>query len=425
MMTQKELKKIIATGIITALTTVFLTGCTVETSLADFASYAGSIDEITLPKGVSVVALGEATHGNVEFQELRLDVFSHLVKNENVRAFALEGDFGSCALANEYILYDKGTATEAVKNLGFDIYKTDEMLELIQWMHDHNLAASESEKVRLYGFDMQQYESNLRRIEAFYQTADASKGENYLSKWDTYFILEEGTLSPENLSGLRALLNQLLSDLQQNQVAYTDATSEETYAYARQSATCLLQFLDLCDTSADYISYGNTRDKYMAENVKWILDREESLYGSKVMLSGHNGHVAKAVNSTYTNMGYHLSQELKEQYFVIGTDFYKTTCNIATNGKRANHSFCSEDPLAKAVGSMEENIYYLDFGKASSSEELSALIYSNTKTGSLGESYSPLMKLLKNTYQLNIAPGSLYDGMIFVYQATPTTIWNS
>ncbi len=419
------IKKLIATGMSATMTAFLLTGCGAASSLMDFANYAKGIDAITLPNEVRVVALGEATHGNVEFQELKLDVFSHLVKTSDVRAFALEGDFGSCSLANEYILYDKGTATEAVKNLGFNIYKTDEMLELVQWMHDYNLEASADEKVRLYGFDMQQHESNIQRLKTFYQTTDAVKGEHYLSKWDTYYILEEGKLSPENLSDLRTLVTDILSDLQQNQDTYTNATNKETYAYALQSATCLLQFMDLYDASADYISYGNIRDKYMAENVKWILEREEVLHGAKIMLSGHNGHVAKAVNSAYTNMGYYLSQELKDRYFVIGTDFYKTTCNIATNGERANHSFCSEDPLAKAVGDLEENVYYLDFNEASASDELSALIHSNMKTGSLGESYSPLMKLLKNTYQLNIAPGSLYDAMILVYKATPTEIWDS
>ncbi len=424
-MLNKLFKKIVSVGITFTTTALLLTGCKAEAGLKDFATHSKKVHEITLPNEVSVVALGEATHGNAEFQKLKLDVFSHLVETTGVRAFALEGDFGTCSLANEYILYNKGTATEAVKNLGFTIYQTDEMLELVRWMHDYNLEASENEKVRFYGFDMQQHNGNLHRIKTFYQTADATKGENYLSEWDTYFILEEGKLSPENLSCLRTLLTELLADLQQNQASYIHATSEDAYAYARQSATCLLQFLDLCDASSDFVSYGNTRDKYMAENVKWILAREETLHNGKIMISGHNGHVAKAVNSTYTNMGYHLSQELKDHYFVIGTDFYKTTCNIATGEDRANHTFCSEDPLAKAAGNLEENICYLDFNEAAASEELSVLIHGNMKTGSLGESYSPLMKLLKNSYQLTIVPASLYDAMIFVYEATPTKIWDS
>lgn len=39
-----------------------------------FAKCAGNISDITIPDSVRIIALGDATHGNVEFQQLRLDV---------------------------------------------------------------------------------------------------------------------------------------------------------------------------------------------------------------------------------------------------------------------------------------------------------------------------------------------------------------
>ena len=50
---------------------------------------------------------------------MKLDVFAHLVETTEVRGLALEGDFGGCTIANNYILYDEGSAEEAVKKLGF------------------------------------------------------------------------------------------------------------------------------------------------------------------------------------------------------------------------------------------------------------------------------------------------------------------
>lgn len=259
-------QKAIATGMMVAITALSLTGCGSEPTLTDFASYAKEIDEISLPEEFSVVALGEATHGNSEFQELKLDVFSHLVETTAVRAFALEADYGGCSFANDYIVYDEGTSRDAVKKLGFEIYQTDEMLELVEWMHDHNLNASEDEKVRLYGIDMQQYLGNLQRLETFYQTTDRNKGVEYLSAWDTYYIQEEGKLSSDNLSNLKTLVKDVISDLEQNADTYRGVTSEATYAYALQAATCLLQHLDLYDVSSDYISYAETRDKYIRQH---------------------------------------------------------------------------------------------------------------------------------------------------------------
>ena len=110
------MKKVFTLGAVMMLGLGTLTGCGKGGSeLKDFSTYAQNVVDITIPEEVRIVALGEATHGNKEFQELKLDVFAHLVETTDVRAFALEGDFGGCAKANKYILHNEGTAEEAVK----------------------------------------------------------------------------------------------------------------------------------------------------------------------------------------------------------------------------------------------------------------------------------------------------------------------
>lgn len=415
-------KRIITMGAIFVLSATSLCGCGAQASVSDFSTYAQGVEEITIPEEVRIVALGEATHGNVEFQELKLDVFEQLVETTDVRAFALEADFGGCAIANDYILYGEGSAEEAVKMLGFQIYRTDQMLELVEWMHEYNLEAAEGEKVRFYGYDMQRDMPGIGLIKEFYAVADTEKGTDYATRLDALYGTEEWAFDSANLSTMETLVNEIIEDMEANADAYQNATDEETYAYALQAAKCLLQNLALHGSGSDY---SQIRDSYMAENVKWILNREETLYGTQLMISGHNGHVAKAISTSYTNMGYYLQEEMGAEYYVIGTDFYNTTCNIANEEGRGEYEFCSDDPLAKAVGTMEENMYYLDFANAGNSTELTELIQNEMKMGSLGEAYSPMMKVMKSSYQLNIAPSELYDGMIFVYEATPTVVWEN
>ena len=67
---------------------------------AEFAAYAGSIEDMEIPEGTKIIALGEATHGNREFQQLKKDVFAQMVEKYKVRSFALEGDFGGCEYVN-------------------------------------------------------------------------------------------------------------------------------------------------------------------------------------------------------------------------------------------------------------------------------------------------------------------------------------
>ena len=100
----------------------------------EFSKYATSVSELTVPDEAQIVALGEATHGNKEFQQLRLDIFQVLVEKYGVRAFALEGDFGGCEAINRYIHGADGTAAEALSATGFAIYRTEEMESLVEWM---------------------------------------------------------------------------------------------------------------------------------------------------------------------------------------------------------------------------------------------------------------------------------------------------
>ncbi|MBR4084028.1 MAG: erythromycin esterase family protein [Lachnospiraceae bacterium] len=419
---KNRMKKILCWGTVALTLQGALTGCGSKsgTEMTDFAAYVQDVESIGIPEEVRIVALGEATHGNKEFQELKLDVFAHLVETTSVRAFALEGDFGGCALANRYILNDEGTAEEAVKKLGFQIYRTDQMLELVQWMHDYNLKASPENKVRFYGFDMQRDLNSLELIKDFYEGTAPAKAMEYSEKLSKLYGEEEYTYDKSDLPEIEKLLKDIVKDLEENEAGYA-AKDEEAYAYALQGAKCLLQNLELQDAGSNY---SEIRDKNMNKNVKWILEREENKYGTKLMISGHNGHVAKVVNSSYTNMGSYLYEEMGREYFVIGTDFYNTTCNLPEGDGRSDFEFCSDDPLAEAVGDLEKNIYFLDFTNARESKELSKLIDASVPTGSLGESYSPLMKVMKSTYQINIAPGKLYDGMILVYEATPIQVWD-
>ena len=80
----------------------------------EFKKYATNVSALTVPDEAQIVALGEATHGNKEFQQLRLDVLQVLVEQYGVRAFALEGDFGGCEAVNRYIQIGRASCRERV-----------------------------------------------------------------------------------------------------------------------------------------------------------------------------------------------------------------------------------------------------------------------------------------------------------------------
>lgn len=304
----------------------------------EFLKYSQDIENINIPENVKIIALGEATHGNVEFQELKLEIFKIMVEKYGVKAFAIEGDYGGCEKVNQYILGGDGSADEIAKAIDFKIYKTKEIAELISYMRKYNEKVTDSEKLRFYGFDMQRYKYNF----------------------------ELQTIENNDISLLR--------------------------------------------------------DKYMAENVKWILKQEEQLGHNRIFISGHNMHVAKY--GSMDSMGKLLFKELENKYYVIGTDFYKTKVNLPkhSSNNRTIQTFYSHDPLAKTAKLAGLDRCWLDFSNIPKNTELYNTITSYIYMGNLGENYSLIMRLLPPSYRTFQPPATLYDSMIIVVNTTPTKI---
>lgn len=370
----------------------------------EFVKYAQSVEDITVPENAKIIALGEATHGNVEFQQLKLDVFKQMVENYGVRAFVLEGDYGGCEQVNRYIHGGEGTAQEAAAAIGFAIYRTDEMAELISYMREYNDSVSDDLKLRFYGFDMQRYAYSFQFLN------EVCKEQNIDTKILQQLMDGEDWNSEFDYPTRMEIITQIKNELK----------SKKDSAQAIHFADMLLQYCELqliTDTDGSTL-----RDRFMAENVQWILQQEQQRGYERIFVTGHNSHVAKW--GSFDSMGKLLSSEIDNDYYVIGTDFYRTRCNMPTNSstRRTNQVFYSHNPLAKTAKMAGLDICWLDFANIPENSELYELILQYTYMGTLGEGYSWFMRLLPPSYRMFQPPAVLYDSMIFVADANPTKI---
>ena len=382
--------------------------------IAEVDSVAKKVEDLTVPESAKVIALGEATHGNKEFQELRLEVLKHLIQSTKVRSFALEADWGEGMTINNYIHGGKGNAADIVKDLAFSIYRTKEMADLIEWMREYNETVPKSEQLNFYGFDMQNPDKDLKFITEFCKR----------SKILTDVDLEKSLLpiTFENSDKILEILGKI-----------SDAMTEEYNIIGEQRKIApYLQAVNVFGQSVEYyktiskspIESSTVRDKYMAENVQWIQEYEESLGRSQIFISGHDGHIAFST-PTYVNMGHNLHEHYNSAYFAVGTDFYNTSVNVPdfeNNGVRTTASFCSADTLAYQA-KYHDNKYLFQFSDVDEkNEKVNKLINSPLNMGSLGEEYYFFMKLLPITFIIRETPAKLYDAMIFLYDATPIEI---
>ncbi len=387
-----------------------------------FENEVTTIDGMEIPDGVRIVALGEATHGNREFQELKLEVFRELVEKTDIRALVLEGEFGGCALVNEYIQGGDGTEKDMAAHLGYRIYRTDQMCELIRWMREYNMTASEDDRVRLYGMDCQDDIDCMEVIDRFYEKVDGTKHDKYSAKmkellgdsWDAYDV--------SKFDEIYALMDEIKNDIMDNKDGYSVLTSNEQTQIAEAAAVNIINYFDLMEKENGSNRF---RDTKMKENVDLILGLEENEHDGGLMIACHNGHMTENQSSNATFLGVFLNEEYGDSYYTIGTDFYYSTDNLPNGSvrNRITETFCSDDPIAYQLKDMPEEKYYIDFAKVDKDSPLGKKINGRMKTGSLGEGYNKLMKFIKKSYQLNFAPVDMYDAMIVYYEVNPTEIY--
>ena len=341
----KFIKKIVKALLIIIMAVIVLTAIALnyETVLASHKNKnvidaAVNVSDFTIPENVSVVGLGEATHGNIEFQELKLDIFKILVEKYDYRAFALEADFGDCLEANEYIQGADGNARDIVNNMVFELYHTQQMADILDWMKEYNSTVSEDKRLRFYGFDMQNPEKCVMQLHKFLAkynlTAINTSGLDYLVDLTRTQALTDGDINEikAELSELKKVIEPMKSDSKDVNIIYGLKLVENTL-------TCF-NYLFL-DTTEKY----NARDICMADNVEWILYLEKEIGSGKVMLGAHDSHISKKGNdATRISMGGELKNRLGDSYYSLGSDFFKGTDNskvssMVSKGYQRKNSF--------------------------------------------------------------------------------------
>ncbi|MFI7643778.1 erythromycin esterase family protein [Nonomuraea sp. NPDC049400] len=369
--------------------------------------------------GKRVVGIGEATHGNKEFVQTRTLIIQKLVRDHGFRTIALEADFGGTAVADDYVMKGQGSAEDAATALGFDIYRTREMANLIEWIHDHNAAVADADKVRLYGFDMQRYDRNKERLLRYLATVDPAR---VRPVEESLAALTDATRSEQDKQKVTAAATaaeQLVAQMKNYQKKYVNISSEESFVLAVHHAETIRRGAQLQISGNDYAS---KRDAWMAENVRWIADVEAVQGRKKIIVGGHNGHIDKSGAAfAFESMGRRLAKAYGKDYFAIGTDFGTSTfvSKDDDSGERKQFTVSHTSPLAKLFGN--EPLGYVNLAQASTKPGNRQLLTSEVRMGNVGDGFRSIYSSLSWTYTVKMVPAKAYDALVYVPQASPVT----
>jgi erythromycin esterase len=306
-----------------------------------------------------IVALGEATHGTAEFFRMKHRLIEYLVEKKGFTVIAFEANWPVSEIADRYIREGQGSAAAALKEIGFWVWRTREVRDLIEWMRAYNDAPGPKQMLSFSSFDMQDTKAATRCvIEAFDRIggADAETIREYYQGTDELYSLmdpmgrDPGTqISEDEKARLRANVAEALNFVDARRDALLKRLSAADYRRVRQCAAVVRQAsLPGAGTEAEIL---NSRDEAMAENVRWLT--EEAFPNEKIILWAHNGHVA-AVSQTpgLKSVGEHLRDIYGDGMRVIGFGFDRG--QVRSKPLRGG-KFISDTPIAIELPAAKPN----------------------------------------------------------------------
>lgn len=123
-----------------------------------------------------VVALGEATHGTHEFVAMKHRVLEFLVEEMGFNTFALEATWLESNGVNDFVHTGQGDPLVLLSGLYFWTCCPEEVLDMVEWMREHNRSPGNAPLVSFYGFDMQYPGMAIHNVLQFMGEVDITAG---------------------------------------------------------------------------------------------------------------------------------------------------------------------------------------------------------------------------------------------------------
>lgn len=266
-----------------------------------------------------VVAVGEGAHNVPEFYLLKDRLFRILVRELGFSAFVMESGFAE-GLAVDAWVHGGAGQVEAVARDGitYRFGECEPMRRQLRWMRRRNSRgrAGGRGKVSFYGMDLPGSSTSPGpAVRVCLDRMPSRPGDEELLRLSdlggrTEAAVRYAAMPADGrarlLAGLRDLASRALR--LDDPVLRRCAASLQTFAEEAESAE---EGAEGAPSDEPY-----PRERFMAETVEWVLEREE-----RVVVSAHNAHVRRSPFHGRPTLGGLLAPSLGAGLVVIGTTY--------------------------------------------------------------------------------------------------------
>ena len=376
----------------------------------------------------SVVVFGENTHGAHEPLAFRNRLFRYLVEELGFTAIAVETGLPESRRIARFVAGGPGAppvaeaARVARESFTWGFGNFEENVELVRWMRAYNDDPGHARKVRFYGMDLslggpQGSTPTPAAIEgalAFLDRVDPPAAAVIRTRVSPLLRHLPGDPSvpvtaPER-AALTDVIDSLVTRLERGSTSYAARSGEEEYAWASRNAQVARQGdvvhrVQSAPLPGGGVSPGawrevTARDSAMAENVRWVMQRERGR--GRVLVFAHVMHVKNAptvggpwrFDRPPVVMGQFLRRALGDSMVIVGS---------AGGGRAGTMPGTIDAVLARA----HRAPFVLDFRRARSDEQVRAWLNAEHPLGINGEA------------TIVLTPATAFDALVSFDSLTP------
>jgi erythromycin esterase len=371
-----------------------------------------------------VVAIGESAHRVHEFYQLRHRLTRFLVREMGFGAMVLESGFPEGLAVNDWVHGGPGDRDALLQDgVTYRFGRCREMRDQLDWMRAH--------QVSFYGMDVPGSSgTTVPAIEAclpLLDDVDPAYAKvirtsllplfDYLPSdrsgvaWVAPALQAYMALDPAVRHEITARIASFAARLQAMRVAYGGTERVEMAIRCAATARHMDAFLAaMADGATRTYPAANIRDSAMAENVEWILGRED-----RIVVCAANGHVQRwpfwappIINDKLTTVGEQLAATLGADLVVIGSAFGGGTLELyrPLPGGPPGHV----ETFTEEVG---------PFAPDTIDGVLSRAGFPLHLTDLRGASLPGVTKIMSASAEQPIDPVAAFDAMVFIESVTP------
>lgn len=357
--------------------------------------------------GARVVGLGEATHGGREAFRMKHRIFRYLVETRGFRALAFEANLPEARAVDAWVSGGPGDPAEALARMGWAVWETEEVLDLVRWMRAWNQNARTGKRLRFLGIDAQSPTLAYQELATFLARRDPAVRRTLERELGPLATAHRGALAPAEAARIQAAARRLQARLE-SRPGIPEAQIDHLKVLARFAAM-------ECDGRSGFAG----RDRGMADAVLDHLRKE-----GRVAVWAPNAHIAASPDAFagLEPMGAHLRRALGAAYRPIGMAFRAGTFTAGDAAFDLAMGPCTVPPhprgtLDAALDSAGPPLLGLDLRRLPPGGPVPAWFGAPQGTWSIGASFSGKGR---DGFICPLRAPLSFDAMIFIRLSEPS-----